>query len=277
MISGLTLEYANARVGARLGQRPDERLWLQLRSARRVPALLEAMRASSAASMVSGVPAGGDADEVELAFRQQLRTRIAEVAAWSPAVWRPAVLYTAHLVDLPALVRLLGDERPPRWIAADPVLAPYALATLAQRRAALSGSPLGALVAAIEREAAVPHAGRRPTPGWPRLRIPTALHPLVLAWHAAWRARWPAMDAEHRTELEQVVKTIRVHLQRFPSITTDAAAAERATLAGRLATAVRRHAARPAALFAYLALLALDLERLRGEFVTRARPVGGPP
>lgn len=275
MISGLTLEYANARVAARLSQRPEERLWPHLRSARSIPALLEAMRASSAAAMVSGVPAGGDADEVELAFRQQLRTRISEVAAWSPAAWRPAVLYTAHLVDLPALLRLLGDERPPPWIAADPVLVPYALATPALRRAALSDSPLGAMVAAVERDAAAPHTGRRPMPGSPGRRGSTALHPLLLAWHALWRARWPALDSEQRTGLEQVVDAIRVHLQRFPSIPADDAGAERVTLAGRLATAVRRHAARPAALFAYLALFALDLERLRGEFVLRARPVGG--
>ena len=62
MISGLTFDYAHARVAARLAQRPDERLWTQLRSSRSVPALLEAVRASSAASTVSGVPVAGDAD-----------------------------------------------------------------------------------------------------------------------------------------------------------------------------------------------------------------------
>ena len=275
MISGLTLEYANARVAARLGQRPDERLWSQLRSARSLPALLEAMRASVAASMVSGVPAGGDADAVELAFRQQLRTRIAEVAAWSPAEWRPAVTYTAQLVDLPALLHLLGDERPPPWIAADPLLAPYALATLAQRSAALSDSPLGALVAAVERDAAAHAAGEWSVRRALRSRSTAALHPLLRAWHAGWRARWPAMDEEHRTEVEQVVRAIRSHLQRFPSTPPDDAGAERVTLAGRLATLVRRHATRPASLFAYIALFALDLERVRGEFATRARPLGG--
>ena len=60
MISELTFDYAHARVAARLAQRPDERLWTQLRSSRSVPALLEAVRASSAASTVSGVPPTGD-------------------------------------------------------------------------------------------------------------------------------------------------------------------------------------------------------------------------
>jgi hypothetical protein len=37
---------------------------------------------------------------------------------------------------------------------------------------------------------------------------------------------------------------------------------------------VHRAALQPSALFAYLALFALDLERLQGEFVLRARATG---
>jgi hypothetical protein len=40
----------------------------------------------------------------------------------------------------------------------------------------------------------------------------------------------------------------------------------------RLAAHVRRAALQPSALFAYLALFALDLERLQGDLVLRARP-----
>jgi hypothetical protein len=275
MISGLTFDYAHARVAARLAQRPDERLWTQLRSSRSVPALLEAVRASSAASTVSGVPVGGDADAIELSFRQQLRTRIVEVAGWSPSPWRPSVLYARHLVDLPAVLQLLTDEPPPRWTAADPVLSPYAHATPAQRRAALAEGPLGPLVAEVERG----KEARRPIEpiarALRRLRAGGTLHRLLAAWEAEWRRLWPPLDDEEWAALDGLAELVRAHLLRFPSVPVDEATGARQALGARLATAVRRSACQPAALFAYLALFAVDLERLRGEFLLRARPVGG--
>lgn len=274
MISGLTLDYAHARVSARLAQRPDERLWTQLRSSRSIPALLEAVRASSAASTVSGVPLTGDADAIELAFRQQLRTRIVEVAGWSPSPWRAPLLYTRHLIDLPALLHLLADEPPPRWIAADPALSPYALATPALRRAALADGPLGPLVAAAERSAEA-HGPVEPIArAVRRLRAGGTLHRLLAAWETEWRRLWPPLDDEGRLLLDGVVEHVRSHLLRFAALPVDDTVGARQALGARLATAVRRCASQPAALFAYLALFAVDLERLRGEFVLRARPVG---
>lgn len=274
MIGGLTFDYAHARVAARLAQRPDERLWTQLRSLRSVPALLETVRASNAASTVSGVALVSDADTIELAFRQQLRTRIVEVASWSPAPWRPALLYAQHLVDLPAIVHLLGEEAPPRWIATDPALAPYALPTSAQRRAALFDGPLAPLAKALDDTAAV---RRSPEPlgrALRRLRAGGALHRTLAAWEAEWRRRWPPLGREAHERIDGVVELLRAHLLRFPSVPVDDATAARQALGARLATAVRRNATEPAALFAYLALFAVDLERLRAEFVLRARPLG---
>jgi hypothetical protein len=276
MIDGLTFDYAHARVAARLAQRPDERLCNQLRSLRSVASLLETVRASSAASTVSGVALTSDADGIELAFRQQLRTRVAEVAGWAPSPWRPALLFTQHLVDLPALVHLLGAERPPRWIAADPVLAPYAAAAQTQRRAALLDGPLAPLARALDAGA---DARRAPEPlarALRRLRSGATLHPALGAWEAEWRRRWPPASPDARERLERVVDLVRTHLLRFPAVPADDTATARQTLGARLATAVRRNAAEPAGLFAYLALFAVDLERLRAEFVPRARGVGSP-
>jgi hypothetical protein len=273
MIAELSFEYAHARVAARLAQRPDERLWAQLRSSRSVPALLEAVRASPAASTVSGVPASGDADAIELAFRQQLRTRIGEVADWSPLAWREALSYTRHLVDLPAVLHLLGDEAPPRWIAADPALARYALASSSQRRAALAAGPLGSLLAAHAHDSDPRRSSETLARGLRRLRAGAALHGLLAAWLAEWRRRWPRTGADERASLDRVVDLVRAHLLRFASLPADDTAGARQALGARLATAVRRNVAQPAALFAYLALFAIDLERLRGEFVLRARPV----
>lgn len=275
MIDGLTLDYAYARVAARLSQRPDDRLWAQLHSSRSVPALLDLVRASIAAPLVSGIPPAGTADDIELAFRQQLRTRIAEIAGWAPPEWRAALLHTRHLLDLPALLHLLSDEPPPRWVAADPVLAPYALPTLPLRRAALAEGPLAKLVTALL-QASDP---QRPAPSLARalrrLRSGGALHRLLTAWETEWRRHWPQdVRADERSALDDLVRLVQEHLLRFASLSADDAVGARQALAARLATAVRRCALQPAALFAYLALFAVDLERLRGEFVLRARPVG---
>jgi hypothetical protein len=269
MIAGLPIEYGCARVAARLSQRPDDRLWHRLQSARSVPAMLEAIRATGTAAAVSGVPLAGDADAIELAFRQQLRTRVDEVASWAPEDWRGSVLAIRQLVDLPAIVALAGDETPPRWIADDPVLAPWAGGSRAARRAVLLQSAWGPLVAALD---APSSTTSKPRPRKQSLAAGTApLHRAVDAWIEAWTATWPPLPEAAGQALLQLVQSLRRNLQQFAALAADRAGAARHDLAAWLAARVRRLGVQPATLFAYLALSALDLERLRGEFVLRAR------
>ncbi len=264
MIGGLPIEYAYVRASARLAQRPDERLWAQLHSARSVGAALDAVRASAAATYVSGVTWPAPLADLELAFRQQWRTRVDELARWAPDAWRAALRWTAHLVDLPALVHLAGDEPPAPWIAADPVLAAYAHPDRGQRRAALAAGPLATLAVAVE--TAEPPSRRLDAAA--RLRAP--LHAALRAWQRQWRARWPACDDEERAGLERLVARISSHAARFGTAAVEEAPAARQRLADELGAVLRRCPAQPAALHAYLALVALDLERLRGEIVVRA-------
>jgi hypothetical protein len=274
MISGLSLEYAQARVAARLAQRPDERLWQQVHSARTVAALLETVRASIAAPIVSGIPVTGEGDAIEHAFRQQWRTRVDEVAAWSPERWQSAVGFMRFLSDLPALVHLLSDERPPRWLASDPELARYALATAAERRNALASGPLAPIAAAV-RAVEVDATGHRDEPlvrTLKRLRAGHGLHAALAAWEREWRMRWPEESSDVIVGLDHIARMLRTHVLRFGTLSLPDASSARQSLAVRLAAQVRRAALQPSALFAYLALFALDLERLQGEFVLRARP-----
>ncbi len=275
MIAGLTFDYAYARVAARLAQRPDERLWLQTRSARTVSALLEAVRTSPAASSVSGIPPTGDPEVIELAFRQQLRTRVEEVAAWSPESWQAAVQYTGHLVDLPALTHLMQDDRPPRWIANDPVLARYSQDNLADRRVAILAGPLAPIGAAIQAEPLAHTAVEPLARALIRIRSGPVVHRALSAWESVWRARWPRTTDDERAVLEDLVRVARRHVPHFGTLNPEDTAAARQNLAGRLIALLHRASSQPAALFAYLALFALDLERLRGEFVARAR-LGAP-
>ncbi len=275
MISGLTLDYAYARVAARIAQRPDERLWLQLRSARTVPALLEAVRASAAASTVSGIPQTGDAEVIEQAFRQQLRTRIDEVAAWSPDAWQTAVRYTRHLLDLPAVAHLLREEAPPRWMAGDAALSSYVHDLRTERRAALLAGPLAPIVRAFEDETPAREATEPLARTLRRVRAGPAIHRAIAAWENEWRARWPRVAGDVAMSIDNVAQVTRRHVLSFGTLVPDDTAAARQGLATRLIALLHRAAAQPAAMFAYLALFALDIERLRGEFVVRAR-LGGP-
>ena len=74
-----------------------------------------------------------------------------------------------------------------------------------------------------------------------------------------------------------MARTVRAHLAAFGSLPVEGAAPAREHLAERVRRQLHDAAAQPAALFAYLVLVALDIERLRGEFALRATGRDFPP
>lgn len=260
MSGGVSIEYAHARVSARLGARPDERLWQQLRASRRLAVLLDTVRASPAASYVSGVEPRASTDGIELAFRQQFRLRVDELAQWAPDDWVDAVRWVRVLIDLPALVHLATSPALP-WMRADPVLGAYAGRSPEERRSALSLGPAAPIAQSLADAPVEPKSA---------LHGPQGLPAAVQAWERHWRALWPKVTGEERGNLDALAYLLRRHAVEFGRAEPTAAGESRLALAARLSALLRRSAAQPAALFAWLALLALDLERLRGVFVTRA-------
>jgi hypothetical protein len=260
MIGGMPLEYAQARLQARYGQRGDEPLWNQLRSARNLVVALDTLRASPLRRWIAAIAADADADEIELRLRAEFRACIGEVAAWTPDEWQRAVAWTAHLADLPAVARLAYGEAPASWMRRDPVLQQYAEADADARRAALRSGPLAPVVLAIEARVAE-GAARRPAAADAVARD---------AWQEAWRARWPDRESEDAVALEALSGVVLRHLPRFVAVGAEEAWAIRRSLEEQLAARFRRHALTPVAAFAYLALVALDLEKLRAHLVLRA-------
>lgn len=262
MIPALPLEYTCARAAARLAMRPDERLWQQLHSARSLAALLDIARAAPIAPWLTGVGPMSTFDEIELAFRQQWRARVDELSGWTPQAWRAAVSWTRALIDLPALQHLAGEATPPDWIGADPVLATYVQDQAATQREArlarLAAGPLAPVVTAM----------RTATPA--RRAARSVLPDALAGWRLHWRVLWPPQHDESRGALEELADTVGRHALHFGGLDPDDAAAARATLEHRMRLMLRRHPGAPVALFAWLALLALDLERLRGECVLHA-------
>ena len=259
MIGALPIEYAQARLQARHGERADERLWHQLHGARSFAALLESARGSTLHPWVAAIAADATVDEIELGLRGAFRAHVAEVARWLPEAWQPAALWTVYLVDLPAIVQLARGEAPLPWMRRDPALQVYAEPDADARRAALRAGPLGAIVQALERESAEATA-RRAAGGAVARRM----------WLEAWRRLWPWPTGDDAAALEGMARLVETHLVHLLERPVDDAWASRRALAAQLASRFRRHALRPPAAFAYLGLVALDLERLRAELVSRA-------
>jgi hypothetical protein len=266
VIGGLPLEYAQARLQARYGQRGDEPLWNQLRGARSLAAALETLRASPLRRWVAAIAVDADADEIELRLRTELRAAIAEVAAWVSGEWQRALEWTAHLVDLPAVTRLARGEPPAPWMRRDPVLQQYAEDDADARRAALRNGLLAPVVLAIEAQLADAGGGRIAGGTAPAAGDALALE----VWLDEWRDRWPDRDGDDAAALEELASVVLGHLPRFLEGGPEEAWTARRSLETQIAARFRRHAFTPVAAFAYAALVALDIEKLRAQLVTRA-------
>ncbi|MEO8752901.1 MAG: hypothetical protein ABI624_09500 [Casimicrobiaceae bacterium] len=241
MIAAGSLEYAYARLSARYGNRPDEFAWRRIEMMREFGAMLETARASPLGAWLADIGPDTDAHGVERVLRARLRERIAAIAAWMPPAWRASIEWCAELVDLPVLQHLARGGAPPSWLRDGP-LAP------AQR----DGGPL------------------RGAAGAASLLVAGTLDPdrLGALWRAEWGRRLPAGNGGSEL-LADVIGLLADHVTLFrqPSL-VDGWALRRA-LHARLSRLFRRAALDPAMAFIFLALSALDCERLRGEILRR--------
>lgn len=279
MIAGLSLDYAHARVAARIAQRPGEHVWAQLRACRGVPALLQTARAGAAAALVTGILWPSTPDAIEAALRQVLRMRISEVARWAPEAWQPSLLWTLHLVDLPALVHLLTDPPPPGWVALDPVLAPLVTENSGQRSQMLARGPLAPIAMAVLAEDTKKNLARARVRQAARsaLNDSVPLHPALTAWRREWHRRWPNISVERANALEHLEGLVVRHVDKFSTLPVVDAAGARAGLEQAIAALWRRSPAEPVGLFAALVLFALDVERMRAELAPRVAETFGAP
>jgi len=237
--------YVQARLQARHGARLREADWRAIEAARSSDQFIERARASSLRRFIQGVDARMSSHAIERILRDTWRAYVAEMASWVPAVWRQAVTWTSFFPELPIIDALLKGEAP-AWMQQDPAFAELAQADLQKRNAALANSPLNALVASN---------GRGPM--------------LAARWYARWRSLWPRRRADNRALLD-LAAAINAHVERLDRAgLQETSAPYRRDLARRLTRLFRRHSGSPAALFCHLALVALDLERLRGDLIRR--------
>lgn len=237
--------YTQARLQARHGARPGEPVWSQLRTLVELDALLEQARATPLRRWLTSIAPDSPPHEIERLLRTRLRETIHDVAGWLPPAWRPAVLWTEALPDLPALAWLLDGQAPLPWMSAEVHLKPLAAVEPELRRSILMQGPLAALAAV-------------------RAGDPAGAEGLRRRWLDEWRRRLPA----DTPLLRRLTREIESHRRRFAA--TGGGWAARRALEQRVVAIFRQGLFTPAAAFAFLVLSALELERVRAELVGRA-------
>lgn len=239
--------YTQARLQARHGMRLDASDWHRLEAQQSLANYLHIARQTTARPWVLGLHVTDSIHTMEHLLSTQFRQYITLVANWLPAAWRPAVRWVAVLDDLPAIQHLLHGEEPPVWMAKEQHLSDLAGASQQHVLRAMSSSEYAPLVRSWQQHAR-----------------------LSQGWLEHWMSLWPNDAWAKRPALTKLTAL----LQQALAVSTDTSIAahrrSREQLTARLAMMFRQHTEQPAAVFIHLALLALDLERLRGGIARRA-------
>jgi hypothetical protein len=243
VIESAGVHYMQARMQARLGTHPNAAEWQRIEAARSLGAALAAARATTFfKGWIAGLGAASSSHEIELGLRLRLRGLVNEVAGWMPLAWRQACLWIGVLIDLPVLFHLSRGREPLPWMRGDLVLKNILECDPSARQQAIQRGILAPLAQHWSNASAVRQA-----------------------WIAEWRRRWPR-SANHGT-IDRLVSLIEHHLEVFPGIAPEFAWSARADLHTALRRLLHRSVLHPAGAFCYLALAAIEVERLRASLV----------
>lgn len=245
-----------ARLQARHGARLDDGGWQTLEAARSLEQYLERARTTSLRRFAGPLQGSMPVHVKERGLRAEWRAYVAEVADWVPKRWRPAVLWAAHLPDLPILDALRRGERP-AWVADEPAFAPLVEPDPQTRARLLADHPLAPLFPEMQPQEDTEDEEHEEAP-------------LPERWNTHWQSLWPTGREATVRPLGELAEAVRDHvarLRRAPS--SETSLPHRRDLARIAARLLRRHGGSPVAAFAHLCLVALDLERLRGGMIRR--------
>jgi len=236
--------YAQARLQSRHGQRADEQVWRRLHSTGDLADYLQMARQTVLRPWVIGIDSSRSSHDIEFSLRRQFCRYVDDVSHWLPADWRPAFQALNHLPALPALQHLLSGESVPAWMPDDPDLQNYASENARPRMEAIQASEYGYLLHAWQQGEA-----------------------LYDAWYGNWQHLWPG-PVRLNVAMKQLGRLLLQHVRPQGSGTTSTRQ-RREVLVIRLSGLFRKFSFQPAAACAHLALVALDLEQLRGDLLSR--------
>jgi len=240
-----SLEYVQARISARFGNRPDEIAWRKLAHVRELPALFDVARNSAFRTWVGGISATSTPHEIEARLRELWHAHVAEVAGWVDDDWRDAVLWFGVLPELPLIACLARRGPVPGFIRDDVRYRDFVEGAGAARRMPQGADTLAPLSDASGDPARI-----------------------AALWRAEWDRRMPRRG--DTALLHELVRAGLAHLAAFREPALTDGWPQRRAFESRLTALFRRAVGDLAAVFVYLTLVALDLERLRGELLRRA-------
>jgi len=237
--------HCQARVQARYAALPGDAEWQRLAGARTFSVFIEEARVGPFQPWVKGFSAVSREHDLDRGLRNVAADLVEEVSGWVPGHWQAAVLWFAWLPFLPVFEHLSRGAPPPDWMALD-----YRLGTLLDENGALRAD-------ALEQQGLSPLLA----PGKPQQVAPR--------WAETWRQRWPATDRMSRRRLDAFCAALDAHLDAFRRAAPQSAWELREALRERLRLRFHQRLLEPVAVFIYLTLVLLDLERLRAELLRR--------
>ena len=247
--------YIQTRIQARHGERLDDTNWRQLEAQQGLSNFLHIARETSLRPWVLGLHGSDDIHTLEKEILRQFRHYIEEVSNWQPREWRAATRWLGILVDLPVLEHLLTGEAVPSWVSRDDNYKNLTESTADQRRQAMLQTAYAPLAESWSPETA-----------------------LTEEWLRCWRKLWPQESKPVISAVEKVTDTLIKHRNALTDTPGQDTRSARKELATRLNYLFRRFSQQPAAVFAHLGMVAIDIERLRGNlsrrslFDTREKP-----
>jgi hypothetical protein len=234
--------YAQARAQARQASRLPPSRWRAIESSADLNRYIHGLRGTPLASVVQHFTATASPHAIELALRRFWHAEVESTSLWVPQPWRESVAWTTWLPELDAIAFLLEGNHPQPWMHEDDVLSRFAFEDGDERRAAIEAQ-LGSLPPATD---FVP--GR-----W---------------WYERWLTSLPTTTLTG-TGLDELTRLLGDFVRTgWGSVSPSAPATDKLEMLGRqFVRLLHRRTGTPAAAYCHLALIALDLMRLRGSLV----------
>jgi hypothetical protein len=243
VLSGIP--YAQARIQSRYGRRADAGVWLKLQNIHDLGSYLQTAQQTPLRHWVLGLSSSHNSHEIELALRQKYRHHIDEVANWMPVDWKKTVQWIKRLVDLPVLQYLVDGGEPLPWMKSDPNINDFTVDDPALRLQAFRLGGNSIMVDSWQQSGSI-----------------------VTGWLTQWERMLPKSGYSHRG-LELLEKLFHDQIQLQTKQQEAAQPTDYEMLFDRLRLIFRRYAFQPSAVCAYLAIVALDVHRVRSDLIQR--------
>jgi hypothetical protein len=226
--------------------RPGEDDWRRLRSIGDLGNYLQVAQKSTLNNWVVGLSANTPVHDIELMLRQRFRAYIDELSRWPADEWHASIVWVKRLIDLPALAHILSGQSASNWMLDDPEIKPFIHVNTALRDEAFMASDCKVFLEAWKRNES-----------------------LSDAWFREWCLLSP-LKGKHVASLDRIWRPFASRLKAQCEAPEESTERSRESLERELRGAFRKMARSPENIFVHLGLIALDLEKLRGDLVYRS-------